>query len=63
MSKCPVTPVMNSMKLVIPLHIICMKIDSKRCWDTTVPESIHTKDENKCGSVFAFIFGVNCPVQ
>ena len=36
-----------------------MKKDSKRCCDTTTPESIHTKDESKRGSVFAFIFGVN----
>ena len=36
---------MNSMKLVIPLHSLC--------W------SIHTKDESKRGSAFAFIFGVN----
>ena len=27
--------------------------------DPTTPESIHTKDESKRGSVFAFIFGVN----
>ena len=33
--------------------------DSKRCCDTTMPESIHTKDESKHGSTFAFIFGVN----
>ena len=33
--------------------------DSKRCCDTTTPESIHAKDESKRGSVFAFIFGVN----
>ena len=33
--------------------------DSKRCCDTTTPESIHTKDESKHGSAFAFIFGVN----
>ena len=33
--------------------------DSKRCCDTTTPESIHTKDESKRGSAFAFIFGVN----
>ena len=38
-------PIMNSMKLVIPLHSLY--------W------SIHTKDESKCGTVFAFIFGVN----
>ena len=36
-----------------------MKNDSKRCCDTTTPESIHTKDESKRGSAFAFIFGVN----
>ena len=36
-----------------------MKKDSKRCCDTTRPESIHTKDESKRGSAFAFIFGVN----
>ena len=27
--------------------------------DSTTPESIHTKDESKRGSAFAFIFGVN----
>ena len=36
-----------------------MEKDSKRCPDTTRPESIHTKDESKRGSAFAFIFGVN----
>ena len=36
-----------------------MKKDSRRCCDTTTPESIHTKDESKRGSAFAFIFGVN----
>ena len=36
-----------------------MKKNSKRCCDTTTPESIHTKDESKRGSAFAFIFGVN----
>ena len=36
-----------------------LKKDSKRCCDTTPPESIHTKDESKRGSAFAFIFGVN----
>ena len=36
-----------------------LKKDSKRCSDTTTPESIHTKDESKRGSAFAFIFGVN----
>ena len=37
--------IMNSMELVILLHSLY--------W------SIHTKDESKCGTVFAFIFGVN----
>ena len=41
----------------ITFHFI--KKDSKRCYDTTMPESIHTKDESKRGSAFAFIFGVN----
>ena len=50
---------MNSMKLVIPLHFISWKKYSKRSSDTTKPESIHTKDESKHGSAFAFIFGVN----
>ena len=50
---------MNSMKIIIPLHFYFMKKDSKRCCDTTTPESIHTKDESKRGSAFAFIFGVN----
>ena len=36
-----------------------IKKDSKRCCDTTTPESIHTKDESKRGIAFAFIFGVN----
>ena len=36
---------MNSMKLVIPLH----------SWY----QSIHTKDESKRETAFAFIFGVN----
>ena len=36
-----------------------MKKDSKRCCDITTPKSIHTKDESKRGSAFAFIFGVN----
>ena len=36
---------MNSMKLVIPLRSLF--------W------SIHTKDESKRGTAFAFIFGVN----
>ena len=48
-------PNMDSMKLVISF----MKKDSKLCCDTITPESIHTKDESKRGSAFAFIFGVN----
>ena len=36
-----------------------IKKDYKRCCDTATPESIHTKDESKRGSAFAFIFGVN----
>ena len=36
-----------------------IKKDSKRCCDTTTPESIHTKDESKRVIAFAFIFGVN----
>ena len=36
-----------------------MQKDSKRCCDTTTPESIHTKDESKRSSAFAFIFGGN----
>ena len=40
-----VSMLMNSMKFVIPLHSLY--------W------SIHTKDESKRGSAFAFIFGVN----
>ena len=31
------------------------KKDSKQCCDTTMPESIHTKDESKHGSAIAFI--------
>ena len=54
---------MSSMKIIIPLHFISLKKDSKQCCDTTTPESIHTKDESKRGSAFAFIFGVNWPVQ
>ena len=41
------------------LHEFHEKKDSKRRCDTTTPESIHTKDESKRGSAFAFIFGVN----
>ena len=32
--------------------------DSNRCCDTTTPESIHTKDESKHGTAFAFIFNI-----
>ena len=48
-------PNMNSMKLTCYF----MKKESKRCCDTTMPESIHTKDESKRETVFAYIFGVN----
>ena len=57
------TQCMNSMKLVIPLHFISFKKVSKRCCDATTPESVHTIDESKRGSAFAFIFGVNWPIQ
>ena len=40
-----------------------MKKDSKWWCNTSTPKSIHTKDESKRGSAFAFIFGVNWPVQ
>ena len=53
------TKTMNYMKLVILINFISRKKDSKRCCDTPTPESIHTKDESKRGSAFAFIFGVN----
>ena len=39
------------------------KTNSKWCCDTTTQESIHTEDESKRDSAFAFIFGVNWPVQ
>ena len=45
MSNRELTLCMNSMKLVIPLH--------------SLYSSIHTKDESKRGTAFAFIFGVN----
>ena len=38
------------------------KISKWPC-NTTMSQSIHTKDESKCRSAFAFIFGVNWPVQ
>ena len=40
-----------------------MKKYSKQCRDITTPKSIHTKDESKRGSAFAFIFGANWPLQ
>ena len=45
MSNRELTLYMSSMKLVNPLHSLY--------W------SIHTKDESKRGTAFAFIFGVN----
>ena len=40
-------------------HLEKERKDSKRCCDTTTPESIHTKDGSKRGSAFAFSFGAN----
>ena len=40
-----------------------MKKDSKQCCYNTTLESIHTKDESKRGSAFAFIFGVTSAVN
>ena len=37
--------------------------DSKWYCDATTPELIHTKDESKRSSAFAFIFAANWPVQ
>ena len=51
--------VMNSMKLVIPLHLFDEKKTLNNAVTTTTPESINTKDESKRGFTFAFIFGVN----
>ena len=55
--------IMNSMKLVIPIHVISLKKTPNDAvipqMTVTMPESIHTKDESKCGTAFAFIFGVN----
>ena len=48
-----------SRKWILPNMIRAGKKIAKQCWDTTTPESIHTKDESKRGSAFAFIFGVN----
>ena len=44
-------------------HFISWKKDSKWCCYTTTPKSICTKDESKHVIMFAFIFGVNWPVQ
>ena len=41
------------------LMFVCLQKDSKQCCDATTPQSIHTKDESKRGTAFAFIFGVN----
>ena len=44
----PILYSMYSMKIVIPSHfILWKKKNSKRCYDTTMLESIHTKDESK----------------
>ena len=46
--------------LVLDCHDTGLKwMPLHECCDTTTPESIHTKDESKCNSAFAFIFGVN----
>ena len=60
---CGMSLIMNSKKIVIPLHFLSWKKTPKQCCDTTTPESIHSKDEGKHGSAFAFIFSVNWPVQ
>ena len=41
------------------LMFVCLQKDAKQCCDATTPKSIHTKDESKWGTAFAFIFGVN----
>ena len=41
------------------LIFVCLQKDVKQCCDATTLESIHTKDESKCGIAFAFIFGLN----
>ena len=63
---CYVTSTFFILIIFHEFHEIChsvtsyfMKKDSKGCFDTTTPESIHTKDESKHGSAFAFICGVN----
>ena len=45
------------------LMFVCLQKDAEQCCGATTPESIHTKDESKRGIAFAFIFGVNWPVQ
>ena len=45
------------------LMFVCLQKDARQCCEVTTPESIHTKDESKRESAFAFIFGVNWPVQ
>ena len=46
-------------KSVEILMFVCLQKDAKQCCDAIMPESIHTKDESKRGTAFAFIFGVN----
>ena len=41
------------------LMLVCLQKDSKQSCGATMLESIHTKDESKRESAFAFIFGVN----
>ena len=55
-------------KLVIPSRFISWKTHFLMLAESGIlpnmtPESIHTKDESKRGFAFAFIFGVNWPVQ
>ena len=61
---------MTMIDLVYEFHETChsvtfyfMKKRLQTMCDTKTPESIHTKDESKRGIAFAFIFGVNWPVQ
>ena len=62
-SESPGKPVYNNHEFRETCHSVTFyflkKNDSKGCCDTTMSESIHTKDESKRGSAFAFIFGVN----
>ena len=64
----PPLVVTRTMSAIHEFHETChsvtlyfMKKDFKRCCDATT--SIHTKYESKGSSAFAFIFGVNNPVQ